>query len=391
LNARDHRILATLDAIRTTWGAGLNDFLYALFDESTHEDVITTRAQLLKGGHLASKLIPAWVEHSPETGSAVLATTLVKFAADILRTELAVRARKGGLNLVATDLKKKDLDAAKSFPALLSGYEATMPHLNTVLRALVEEPNQGEVEKKAGASGEQKKGRADPALTAIISTLLYVHNRACNAYPTLLGLCLHSHSVPRAVIEVFHRLSLSISYQSILNCQKGLVKDKLDTVRALFAAPPLGLGRFCFLAFDDNVDWVDFVTNERSDNTRETWHVGLPLLIAVNDEAAAAAQSPDVQKRAEEMRGKGAAFLIGTLFGGEREADHDKATMIAQIVSILIEFFPLALASRSHRSAQQKETALAALRERLRGEHAKHQDQRMLPFVALLPLCAERE
>ncbi|KAH6899337.1 hypothetical protein BKA70DRAFT_1115508, partial [Coprinopsis sp. MPI-PUGE-AT-0042] len=69
----------------------------------------------------------------------------------------------------------------------------------------------------------------------IISIMLFVRNRATNAFPLVLGLFLASTGTSRRVIDTFHQMGLGIGYDAIQTALSGLTKDALLRAREFIA------------------------------------------------------------------------------------------------------------------------------------------------------------
>ncbi|KAH6912024.1 hypothetical protein BKA70DRAFT_1219213 [Coprinopsis sp. MPI-PUGE-AT-0042] len=65
--------------------------------------------------------------------------------------------------------------------------------------------------------------------------MLFVRNRATNAFPLVLGLFLASTGTSRRVIDTFHQMGLGIGYDAIQTALSGLTKDALLRAREFIA------------------------------------------------------------------------------------------------------------------------------------------------------------
>ncbi|KAG8938816.1 hypothetical protein FRC04_007424 [Tulasnella sp. 424] len=153
-----------------------------------------------------------------------------------------------------------------------------------------------------GAAGGPPSDRATVAIVYVISTLLYLRNRATNILPLIIGLFLRVGGASSRVIATLNQLGTSVSAKTIDRIKVLISEDAGKRAKDLFRSNRL------FSIIFDNINIYVRKSEQRVDNQNTMIHATNIALLALPPEAAPAGEDLNAKlamrgKRGEERNG----------------------------------------------------------------------------------------
>ena len=214
-------------------GWSLNEFLVNFYS-STDGSIATQRGCCLSKRDGARKFAPEelvnlWFAHCPQSSQPYLEHVIMDHASKIITRETRKACKKGSLQVPTTSLKADDLDEDFLLARLDQDYTETLPHLCSLLNAIITSKNRSEQQKGEAAISKgdrakfveflfssvecRKLSRSLQACVVIVSIILFARNRATNAFQTIMGLFLGISGASKRVLSVCNHMGVCISYE----------------------------------------------------------------------------------------------------------------------------------------------------------------------------------
>jgi hypothetical protein len=176
------------------------------------------------------KILNAWLDHGPSGESQEqLHLAITRKAADIMVKETDKAYHQDELRISSSKLDIPYLTTEFGLKKMLVLYQTVLPCLWLLLSTILAAQN--DYEKKTGREKEGKEEMIprvsaamyssseasylfeNQVIVVIISMLLFMRNRATDAFQLVMGLFLSSAGASRRLIDTFNHIGICVSYQ----------------------------------------------------------------------------------------------------------------------------------------------------------------------------------
>ncbi|KAI0742044.1 hypothetical protein C8Q80DRAFT_1274366 [Daedaleopsis nitida] len=206
---RRDKIKNVLMAVRDNKWESFNDFLLAFY---TSEDQAISRQANTSLGYKQGQTyaLDIWVKNTHGESQQYLKQVITRKASEILISESDRALKEDSLHVSATGATIPRLTGDFGLSRLAELYRTLLPCMWLLLFALLTAENM--YEWKSHRTKVNKETQAVQIVVVLISILLYVRNRATDAFQIMMGIFLASSGASRRVVDTLNHMGLSVSY-----------------------------------------------------------------------------------------------------------------------------------------------------------------------------------
>ncbi|KIM71540.1 hypothetical protein PILCRDRAFT_16981 [Piloderma croceum F 1598] len=227
---RVEKIHGVTDALKTNGWRSVNDFLLAFY--TSNDPIVSQQAQrnlsYTAGQSFApEKILDAWLDHGPSGESRdQLHLAITRKAAKIMIKETDKAYHQDELRISSSKLDIPYLTTEFGLKKMLVLYQTVLLCLWLLLSTILAAQN--DYEKKTGREKEGKEEMIPRVTMVIISMLLFMRNRATDAFQLVMGLFLSSAGASCRLIDTFNHVGICVSYQTVQRALVSLSKSSRE-------------------------------------------------------------------------------------------------------------------------------------------------------------------